>query len=545
VSPSTLPRALPRAVVGSLATLAALALGIAPAGAAVGLTVPLSPAHVELYLSPQENDAVPVDDDDAYIAPVEVQWGGAVDLRLPASVDGSAATYLLQTGAETDAEPTRSLSSEDAGAGHLDVAAPADGLVRISLPTDPSSGPLGLLTVAGLTGTAPGIEVGEDLEYLLEFTGTGTSVVPLAPALTASTGLPCTYAWLYEAPEPDVDAGPDAGPDTDCAPYAVTAGTTIGLTLPADSLLRTVGLDALTDTTALLIRTDPDEDGYWAGYDAGYTDGHEAGLQAGPGAEHVPARGPSFDAAQAAADTDYEPGYDEGHTDGWYEATVLAPEADPGADPGADPDGELSRWRYFIGALTGDFEVPTAAPAEPGPADAMARVAVARAVDEAQAAAAEGADDPAAQAAADPSESVDEEVAVGGGLVDDGTLPVTVTADGVEVTVPADSEPGEHALLLAVGTDAGGPWYSVFVSLDVTAAPVAVTPVAPAVALPGQPVVAPVLNPGLASNTGWTEPAPGSSPALVALGGAAVLAAGLGAAVVLRPRRRSAPAAQD
>jgi hypothetical protein len=58
-------------------------------------------------------------------------------------------------------------------------------------------------------------------------------------------------------------------------------------------------------------------------------------------------------------------------------------------------------------------------------------------------------------------------------------------------------------------------------------------------------VVAPVLNPGLASNTGWTEPAPGSSPALVALGGAAVLAAGLGAAVVLRPRRRSAPAAQD
>ena len=88
----------------------------------------------------------------------------------------------------------------------------------------------------------------------------------------------------------------------------------------------------------------------------------------------------------------------------------------------------------------------------------------------------------------------------------------------------------------------GDPWYSVSMTLDVTAAPAAVAPV---VALPGQPAVAPVLNQGLASNTGWTEPAAGDSTALVALGGTAVLAAGLGAAVVLRPRRRPAAAPQD
>ncbi|NEN51099.1 hypothetical protein G3R41_09130 [Modestobacter muralis] len=531
---------LPRAVVGSLATLLALALGVSPAGAAAGLTIPLSPPHVKLYLTPLENAAEPTDDDGSYLAPVEVEWGGGVDLRLPAGVDASAATYLLQTGAETDAAPTRSLSSAVPGAGHLDVTGPVDGLVRISLPTDSASGPLGLLTVAGLTGTAPGVEVGEDVEYLLEFTGTGTAVVPLAPVLTASAGLPCTYLWLSAEPEPDADAAPDAAAEEDCPPYAVTAGTTIGLTLPADSLLRTVGLDALTDTTATFIRTDTDEDGWWAGYDAGYTDGYDAGLLAGPEATHVPARGPSFDAAQAAADTDYAPGYEEGHADGWYGATAPEPEVDPDADPEPDPDGELSPWRYYVGALTGDFDVPTSPLAEPAPAEAMARVAAARAMDVAQAAAA---DDAAAPPAPDLSEDVDEEVAVGGGFSADDTLPVTVTADGVEVTVPAGSPSGDHALLLTVGSDAGSAWYSVFVPLDVTAAPGAVAPV---VALPGQPAVAPARNPGLASNTGWTEPAvTGSSTALVVLGGSAVLAAGLGAAVVLRPRRRPVAAPQD
>ena len=56
-----------------------------------------------------------------------------------------------------------------------------------------------------------------------------------------------------------------------------------------------------------------------------------------------------------------------------------------------------------------------------------------------------------------------------------------------------------------------------------------------------EPAAAPVLNRGLVSETGWTDLAAPRSPSpLVVLGGGAVLVAGLGAAVVLRPRRRPA-----
>ncbi|MFQ1000746.1 hypothetical protein [Modestobacter sp. SSW1-42] len=526
-------RTLPRAAVGALAVLVALGLGVTPAGAATGPTIPLSPSRVELYLSAEENRAPFTEDGGGELVPVEVAWGGAVDLQLPSGVDGSAATYLLQTGAETDEEPTRSLSSEEPGAGHLDVAEPAGGGVRITLPTDATSGPLGLLTVAGLTGTAAGVDAGEDLYYLLEFTGTGSSVVPLAPVPHTFAGLPCTDLW---------PAG-DPADDADCAPYAVTAGTTIGLTLPPESLLRTVGFDAFTDVTATLIPSEPEpDDGFWAGYDAGYTDGRAAGLQAGPDTEHVPAQGPSFDAARAGADSGYEDGYEEGHASGWYEATYV--------DPGADEDGGTTVWSVLVGALAGQRAPAEVAPAESVAAAAMARVAAAaRAVDDVSAVD-DGAADPAEQPTPDSAEESDEEV-VSGSPYPEWLLPVTVTAAGAELTVPADSSTGEHALLLAVGSDPTGPSWTVYLALDVVAAPAAVVPV---VAAPGQPAAVPVLNPGLASNTGWTDPAAGASvplvalggaALLVALGGAALLVAGLGAAVVLRPRRRPAAAAQD
>ena len=522
MSPSPLPRALPRAVVGPLAVLGVLALGVAPAGAAAGLTVPLSPDRVEVRLYGVENSTPPDADDDGF-APVEVEWGGAVDLRLPGGLDGSAATYLLETGAETDPEPTRTLSSEVPGAGHLDVAGVPGGAVRISLPTDATSGPLGLLTVAGVTGTVPGVEVAGDLTYLLEFTGSGTTVVPLAPVVDAFSGLPCTYLWSAVAPDPVPGAG--AGDQDDCAPYEVPAGSTVDLTLPADSLLRTVGLDGLTDLTAVLVRTEfAEDDGYAAGFDSGYTDGHAAGLQAGPAAVHVPAHGPSFDAARAGADPDYAAGYDEGHAYGWDDATLVP---DPGVDPDGDADGGTSQWSWLVAGPPHDEDVVSGSrPVEPAAGAEMARVAA------------------AAQAVEETSSvaDVDEDVAVDE-PGDDRVLSVTPTAAGAQLTVPSDVRAGGHALLLTTSVDATSPVWSVYLELDVTAAPAAVAPVA---APPGQPAVAPVVNPGLASNTGWTEPAPaGASVALVALGGSALLVAGLGAAVVLRPRRRPVAAAQD
>jgi hypothetical protein len=542
VSPSTLPRGLPRAVVGSVAALVVLALGVVPAAAA-GLTIELSPATVELHLSPLDNLTPSTEEGGGEFVPVEVEWGGAVDLRLPAGVDASAATYLLETGAETDAEPTRTLSSQVPGAGHLDVAGQAGGAVRISLPTDGSSGPLALLTVAGLTGTVPGIDAGEDLSYLLESTGSGTSVVTLTPALYSYAGLPCSYAWSAEEPAPGVDTGP--GPD--CSPYPVTAGTTVGLTLPPDSLLRTVGVDSLSDVTAVLVPVEPEtepetDDGFWTGFDDGFDDGRAAGLLAGPEAEHVPAHGPSFDTLQAADRPDYEAGYEDGHAAGWDDATHVAPDddGDDGDDGGEDAP---SNWSLLVGwlgeerASLGEARAPVEpAPGGPAPTVAASRVAAAaRAVGDASAAGG----GPTGLALPD---EVDEEVSVGGDPYDDWVLPVTLTAAGVEVTVPAGSSTGENVLLLALDVGPTGPSSSLYLALDVTAAPAAVAPVA---ALPGPPAVAPALNPGLASNTGWTEPAAGRSVPLVALGGTALLAAGLGAAVVLRPRRRPVTAVRD
>jgi hypothetical protein len=521
MSPSTLPRA----VVGSLATLVVVALGATPAGAAAG-TIPLSPAEVVVQLVPLENYEAS-SEEDPYGA-VEVEWGGAVDLRLPAAVDASAATYLLETGAETDPEPTRTLSSEDPGAGHLDVTDGPDGDVRISLPTDDSSGPLGLLTVDGLTGTQPGIEVGGPLVYLFTSTGSGTSVVPVEPELSSYAGLPCTLSWLAVEPEPGADD--EAG----CAPYAVTAGTTVELTLPPDSLLRAVGVDALTDVSASLVAiesgSEPD-DGAHDGFDDGYVDGYAAGEQAGPAAEHVPGRGPSYDAAQAATDTGYDAGYEDGHLYGWSQATE--PVTDP--DPETDPDADSSTWSWFFGSTTGEEPLPDVPLTESSSASVLARVTeVARALDDTSTADAYPAEEPAVE-----EEELEEPY-----HVDD--LPVTATAAGVELAVPADAPAGEHELVLAVGSDSTVPAAVLYLTLDVTAAPVAVAPVAPVVALPGQPSVAPVSNQGLASNTGWTEPAPaGHSTLLVAVGGGALLVAGVGAVAVLRPRRRPVAPALD
>jgi hypothetical protein len=514
VSPSTLPRALPRAVVGSLAALVVFALGTSPAGAVAGLTVPLSPPQVEVFLVPAENYAeVPVEDESGDgSTPVEVQWGGAVELQLPAGLDGTDAVVVLQTGSPDDEEPARTLSSDSDGADRLDVTDLGDGASRVALPADDGTGSAGVLSVEGLTAADPGIRVG-DLYYFLQFTGTGAAVVPLAPQLSAYSSVPCAL---------DLFAGP-----ADCPPYPVLAGTTVGLTVPADSLLRTLGLGTLTDVGVALTPLDPelvDEGGY--GFSDGYDDGYEAGFDAAPGTTYVAVRGPGYDATEAGTDAEYDADYAEGHAQGWADGALAA------ADPGTDDEDTTYGWAGMVGTLA---ELPEAVDeplTAPAAEESMARVAeAARSVDEVVAAAAE------------PAEPVTEEV--GAEPIVDGLLPVTVTAEGVEVTLPADTAAGEYELAVFEGDGLTGPSSVVVLTLDVLA-PVAAAPVvAPVVAPPAAPAVVPVLNPGLASNTGWTEPAPGSSPGLVALGGAAVLAAGLGVAVVLRPRRRSAPAAQD
>ena len=140
MSVRTPSRALPRAAVGSLAALVAFALGASPAGAAPGLTVPLSPPQVEVFLAPMENYAdVPAEDEDG-LTPVELEWGGAVELQLPAGLDRSGATVVLQTGQADQDEPARTLSSAGTGADQLDVTDLGDGASRITLPADDGTG---------------------------------------------------------------------------------------------------------------------------------------------------------------------------------------------------------------------------------------------------------------------------------------------------------------------------------------------------------------------------------------------------------------------
>ena len=506
-------RALPRAVVGSLAALVAFALGTSPAGAAAGLTVPLSPPRVEVFLAPLENFAdVPLEDDAADpFTPVEVQWGGALELQLPAGLDSSEALVVLQTGSADEDEPARTLSSDGTGADRLEVTDLGDGASRIALPTDDGTGSIGLLSVEGLAAADPAVGVGE-LYYFLEFTGTGTSVVPLAPQLTAYSSVPCAL---------DLFAGP-----ADCPPYPVLAGTTVGLTVPADSLLRTLGLGTLTDVAVVLTPLDPElveEGGY--GFADGYDDGFEAGYDAAPGTTYVPARGPGYDPAGAETDAEYDTDYAEGHEAGWADGAAAA--ADPGSED-LDEEGSTG----WAGMLAGLPEAADAPLTDPAAEESMARVAeAARSVDEVVAAAEE------------PAPVVTDEGT--GELVADGLLPVTATPEGVEVTLPADTAPGEYELAVIEGTAPTGPSSVVVLTLDVSAPAAAAPVVAPVAAPPGPPAVVPVLNPGLASNTGWTEPASGGSTPLVALGGTAVLVANLGAALVLRPRRRPAAGLQD
>lgn len=444
-------RSLPRAAVVALAALSALALGASPAGAAAALTIALDPHQVGVFLVPAENQADPedveADRDGDWYTPVEVEWGGAVVVQLPAGTDGSAASWTLDTGSDMDDEPTRSLSSEAIGADHLDVTDLGGDAHRVALPSDPAGGPIGLLSVDGVTGSDEAIEAVGPLFYLLEFTASGTSVVTLEPQLSVFSSVPCGF---------DLLGLPDR-----CPPYQVAAGDTVGLTVPEGSLLRSLGFGGFDDVVVALSPVEFDGDD-----DAGYEDGLADGL------------------VDDAADAE--------HT---------------------SPD--------------------------PTPAEAMARVAaVAAAVDGAT----DGTPADAPLAVAPRVAPADAEEVEGvpltgteyAWLAADGLLPLSLTPSGAEVTLPADTEAGTYQLMVLEGIDAAGPSSTVLLTLEVAAANVVA-------AAADEPAAAPVLNRGLVSATGWTDPAaPGGTSPLVALGGGAVLVAGLGAAVVLRPRRRPA-----
>lgn len=248
---------LARAGVVAVALLASSTLGLASAAAAATPTISLAPSEVQVMLYPVENLG-PLTVDNMISSsgggsatssmdtptPVATEWGGAVVVQLPASLDGSAMTVSLDLMATMSGSPTRTYSTTTPGPDQLVLTDLGSGSYRIDLPADDSlNGPLGALTLDNITSADTSITVMGAMPYLLQFTGTGTSVTNVAPQVMAMADLPCPPSHA-----------------TSCPAVPVDAGTTFALTVPAASLLRSLGLGTLDHMALALAQYDDNGD---------------------------------------------------------------------------------------------------------------------------------------------------------------------------------------------------------------------------------------------------------------------------------------------
>ncbi|MDT0276509.1 hypothetical protein [Blastococcus goldschmidtiae] len=227
----TLPRSvrrrgLARAGVVGLAALVSAGLAMPSAGAAPAITIPLDPAAVALGGNPVENFGGAVDPLDDLgtltFVPAEAEYGDTLTVELPTEFDTTGATVDLELDDNGDEVADRTFSTSDAtltvtGAGtrNLSFALPAAGGATISD---------GLLVIGGLTtGLGPEFTV-DPVGYFLAIDATTRGDVTLRPELTAESEVLCPSA----------------------AACTVTAGSTVGLSLPATSLLRDLGIADFT-----------------------------------------------------------------------------------------------------------------------------------------------------------------------------------------------------------------------------------------------------------------------------------------------------------
>ena len=229
-----------RVTVVALAVLASSALGLPSAAAAPATVIPLSPPEVAVVLYPVENTGpltTDMDAEEVATTPVEVEWTGGLEIQIPAPLDGSAMEVILElketaTGPATRTLTTADLSLTDLGGGRFGITFPVDDL---------ANGPVGDLLLTGITSTEPGVESAGVAFYELVFSGTGPSVVDLAPQILAIGSVPCPLSS-----------------GTRCPAIPVDAGSTFGITVPPESLLRLLGLGTLDAMDLRLERLDPD-----------------------------------------------------------------------------------------------------------------------------------------------------------------------------------------------------------------------------------------------------------------------------------------------
>jgi len=249
---------LARAGVVGIALVASSTLGLTSAAASAPPTISLAPTDVQVMLYPVENMG-PLTVDNTIGAetsggmtstsidtptPVTTEWGCAVVVQLPATLDGSAMTVSLDLMATMSGSPTRTYSTTSAPPDHLVVTDLGGGSYRIDLPADDSvDGPIGGLTLDNITSTDSHVDVMGAMPYLLQFSGTGTSVANLAPQVMALADLPCPASHA-----------------TSCPAVPVDAGTTFALTVPPTSLLRSLGLGTLDHMALALDQFDANGD---------------------------------------------------------------------------------------------------------------------------------------------------------------------------------------------------------------------------------------------------------------------------------------------
>ncbi|MGY1595081.1 hypothetical protein ACI79D_24160, partial [Geodermatophilus sp. SYSU D00708] len=479
LTPLPIRRVRPARVALVGAAAGALLLAGAPAAvAAPALVVPLDPPDVTVLLVPTENlGDLEAPAEEWTPSAVTVQWGGSVVVELPEPLDAGATPLVtLEVGHEDDPEPLRTYSSDPAATDPLAVTSLGGGGYEVALPTDDGvSGDVAVLTVEDVVAEAAGDVEVWPVSYFLRFDDAAGETRTLVPQMLALSFPSCSLT----------------ASEGECAPYRVTAGDSLELTAPAGSRLRALGFGTLTDVRADLQSLD---DLYWSAEEPPVVD------EPTDAAEPLDAEdGAVLVAAVAEAEAPR------------LAAALLAGSEEPaGVDDGGDggvDDGDDG----------GDGGVPAFAAAATAPVLALAESATEVEV-EAE-----------AEVEADAGEGT---VGIAASVLEPVSLPVESTQPHrATLSVPADTTPGPHLLVLTEGDPETGDAAVTMLLLEVTAAPPAPVTEAPVTAPPA-------VNAGLRSNTGAesvapAEPVSGGS-ATVAIGAALLLLSGVGGIVAGR-----------
>jgi len=232
--------------IGTAVLLVAIA---SPAGAAENVIISLAPTEVGLISYPAENyGGAPMDpmtDPTGSVEPVVVQYGETLTVDLADELDPINAEVQIVFPEDADADGVPDKAYSTASTPDPSTANTIDPLIvtvvngndlEITLPTgDGVNGPLATLSIAPLdTVLGPEFTVDPLLEYEMDFSSTTATATTLSPELVAIAQVPCALSSA-----------------TPC-PVAVTAGTTFALDLTADSVLRDLGLNDLTDVEVAL-----------------------------------------------------------------------------------------------------------------------------------------------------------------------------------------------------------------------------------------------------------------------------------------------------